>query len=281
MIKMARNVFLTVCASVLLSACGGGGGDDGNSGEPTAPDVTGGVAGSATVFSNASVTEDSALRYVAVTTSGAGSNGNTGALDHDGNLITGGLLGGDLNGGRTQVDLTDGGLANLTNPNGQQYVRFFNLEGSQFNRFGVVGIQTGAANVPDSGGATYSGIVEMQAANSDDSYDLTGTVNITATFAGSGNVTSAFTQLSGTGNTSGFVGTGDTGTITISNATISNGAFTGGAASGTGPLFDDISGTANLSGTRGEFFGPAADEVGGVLSISQGDLEILGVYSAD
>lgn len=280
---MTRKAVLTLCAGALLGACGGsGGGDDGGSDEPVASDVTDGVVGSTLGFTSTSAVQDSSLRYVAVTTSGEGSNGNTGALDHDGNLITGGLLEGTINGSRTRIELTNdntGAIANLSG--GLQFVRVFGFEGSQYSRFGVVGIQTGDANVPDSGTGVYSGTVQMQATNSDDSYSLTGNVAVSASFAGAGNVTSTFDQLSGTGNNTGSVGTGDTGTITITGATISNGAFTGGTASGTGPLFDDVSGAANLSGTRGEFFGPAADEVGGVLSLSQGDLLVTGVYTAD
>ncbi len=273
---------MAICALALGGCTGSGGGSSDRSSTPRLPSVGGGETGTGLAFASTSDTADSSLRYVAINVRGQGASGNTGALDHDNGVITDGILAGTLNDpSRTEIALTDGGIANLTNPDNADFVRFFTLQGASFQEFGVVGAGTAAADIPTSGSADYSGTVNMSVFDgSRDTFTLTGDVNINARWSGSRGVDMAFSNLTGT-NSTGAVGAGETGTLDIDNARISGAAFTGGQASGTGPLFDGFTAGASLSGTRGEFFGPNADEVGGTVSVLQNDVRVIGVYTGN
>jgi len=267
-----RN-FTAVAATVLLAACGGD-----SSTAVVEVGVSAGVIGSAVPFADATSTVDSSLRYVAVTNQGVGVAANTAALDHNGGTITGGRLGGVLNAPRTQVTLTNGGIADLQNPQATQYLRIFRTQGTGADRFGVVGVQTDPATMPTTGSATFNGSVEMQATNTTDSYALVGDAAITANWGSPARVNSTFNNFTVTsGNGAGLA---TIGTLTITNAPLADAAFLGGTPSGTGDLFGTVATSAKMTGTRGEFFGPGAAEVGGVVVLKQTTLEVIGVYIA-
>ncbi|PUB15496.1 transferrin-binding protein-like solute binding protein [Yoonia sediminilitoris] len=284
---------LAICAAILLSACGGGGG----SGEVQAPaaDISGesasippeavdGVQGSAVVFANTTSGQLSSLRYVSVSTELTGLDQNTGALDHDAGRITGGLFAGAINQGRTLVDLDEGGTATLQNLSNTDYVRVFQLQGSDFDQFGtgVVGVQTAPTSSAlatgiGTGSSIYNGDVRLQATDTTDTYAVSGAAEVNVSFENS-NANISFTGLTGRGNAD--PATIDAGTLTISGANLNGAAFVGGRATGTGSLFSGLNDDTESSGTRGEFFGPDADEVGGTVAIDTNSLEVVGVYTA-
>ncbi len=276
--KRLPNTFLKVAflvAGLSLTACGGGGSSGGDGG--SASENTAVVDGYAPV-ANKTATSLSALQFVAITNDGTPSTGNAGSLNHRNGQISSGLLAGTLNSGTTRIDLPGGGDVTLTNEGGTEFLRMFQTDGLAPDRFGVVGVATELADMPDSGAITYNGRVRMAAFDGGESYTLTGDARVTADFAGSGTVDSRFSNLSGTRNDAESVN--NVGTINIDDAAISGSSFSGGTVSTTGAVFE-LSGSPSTSGTNGQFFGPDADEVGGTVVIKDSELEVFGVYAAD
>ena len=113
----------------------------------------------------------------------------------------------------------------------------------------------------------------------DDNYTLEGDAVFTATF-GANDIDGRFLNLSGSSPLNGNVS--NAGTILITNANISSDNFSGGSVSGTG-LFEDLGGTGTSVNLRGTFFGPEADELGGVISVddSVARITINGAFQAD
>lgn len=276
-------------AALTLSACGGGGG--GGSNDPDVEDMTDfdvviGTENDPTVtypaFSDATAPINSDLRYISLNAALVGANGSA-TLDHDGGTITSGVLAGTLNSGRTSVALAGGGTGTLSNPDSNEFLRLFQIQGgANSGTIGVIGIETDPTDIPAPtvGTVEYGGTASVTAAPGDQNlYVLSGDVNVTADWATS-TVTTRFGNFSGTAN--GNAAGSGLGQMIISGATIgADGSFTGGSITGTGTVFGSLSGTSGLSGTRGQFFGPDADEVGGVLVIDQGDFEGAGVYTAE
>jgi hypothetical protein len=276
--KRQQWVFLkpvSMIALASLAACGGSGG--GSGGGSSASQSTAIVDGYAPI-ANKTASTPSNLQFVAITNDGTPSTGNAGALNHGNGRINSGLLAGTLNSGRTQIGLPGGSDVRLTNEGGTEFLRMFQTDGLAPDRFGVVGVATELADMPDSGDVTYNGRVRMDAFDGAASYALSGDARITADFDGGGSVDSRFSNLSGTRNDTQSVS--NVGTINIDDAVISGSSFSGGTVSTTGAVFD-LSGTPSTNGTNGQFFGPDADEVGGTVVIKDGDLEVFGVYAAD
>lgn len=254
-----------------LSACGGGGGGGGGTTEPAAIDPV-----AYTPLSNRAATDDTILVFLGTTNTGALRFGNAGTLDHINNTLRNGLLAGTTNNGRTTIMLDGGGEATLTNPEGTAFVRVFTTQGAGDPIIGVVGQQTGPSAIPESGSTRYNGQVDMTVADGGPLRSLTGDVEIVASWSGGGSATATFDAFRDGGSNV-------NGQIRITDANITNSGFRGGSLTTSGALFD-VTGSADISGTRGYFFGPNADEVGGTLVIddqSRGSLKIVGVYVAD
>ncbi len=268
-----QAIVILAASTCGLAACtGSSDGSGGGGGIPTSEEYT--------EFDNTSSLTPSPLTFVAITNTGTPSSGNAGTLAHNLGAITGGQLQGTLNGDLSVITLSSGGFANLSNPESTaEYLRIFRTEGTGSDLFGVVGQATNLVDMPDinTGSASYSGVVELQVDDGDATYALTGDAAITA-FWMTSSVNSTFDELSGTRNDSEIVN--DVGTISISNATIAGSGFSGGTLSTTGTVFDVTAG-ASIDGTNGQFFGPAADEVGGTIVIDDTDLSVLGVFIAD
>ena len=260
----ARVTMLT--AVLALTACGGSDG----SGITVPVDNT-----TYTQLSSTTATMPTQLRFVATTDDGVRSSGNAGTLQHDTNVISSGRLAGTINNARTEIDLNASGRAVLTNPANTDYLLVFATEGNGTPIFGVVGQVTASGGVPTGGNTTYNGSIDLTVADGNTIDTLSGDARIRTSWD-NGQVDSRFNNFA-RGNTS------VAGSIEIDNANISGNSFSGGSLSTTGNVFD-VTGSASLSGTRGEFFGPGADEVGGVLLIDDtgsGTRRIVGVYSAN
>lgn len=269
-------------AAALLAACGGGATGTG----PTTSggvETTGPTIGTYTAFSDPTSLETSALIYIATDNTGSASTGSAGNLDHDANVILGGLLAGTLNGARTEIDLGSGVTAVITNPDNTEYTRIFVTEGLPTDLFGVLGQATIGADLPVANDSLhYDGTAQFAIADGDALYDLTANLRVTPDWE-AGRVDSAFTSLSGTRNDGSITNVSNLGTLRIDDATLSGGTFAGGTASITGATFD-LSGSESLAGTEGTFMGPLADEVGGIVLIddtASGNLQVIGVYTAE
>lgn len=262
---MTFNQTLTRVAAAIsilaLAACGGGGGGGGGSapvGEVTDPDYT-------DLSDRAAVGESATVTYV-VLQDRTPVTGSASTLAYETGAISGGALDG--------TDIDD---AEYTNPAGGEFSRFVTISSGD-SLFGTVGLATENADLPPDGSTDYNvGWVAVTAVTDTEVYSLTGDADLRADWSG-GTLRADFTDFSGTNRTGGS--TGDVGNITLSNASISGSTFSGGSVTGTG-IFAPLNGASTTTGTQGQFYGPLADEVGGVLLIQDDDVNVDGAFQAD
>ncbi|MCK0095953.1 transferrin-binding protein-like solute binding protein [Yoonia sp. F2084L] len=190
------------------------------------------------------------------------------SIDFASGDITGGLLSG------TNVD-----EAEYTNPANGEFSRIVRISGD--NVFGAVGLDVLSGDLPTAGTVTSynEGWVGMTAAFENDVLVLEGDATFTASW-GANDIDGRFFNLSGTSSAGG--GVTNVGTIILTDGTITGDNFTGGAVSGTG-RFAAIGGAGTTSQTGGTFFGPDADELGGVVLINDttDDILVVGAFQAD
>lgn len=268
---LMRNTALSLVAMSSLAACGGGGTE--GSSEP----VYIGLAD--TTSTQTSTLQGHQFDAATVTSS-------SGAL----NRATDGFTLGDLIGSfdaEQQTAAIDGGTITLI-ADTTSFVAMYSIESALLSTSGVMGVPTTSSDFPTSGIVSYAAGSSIIGINDGDAfYNLTGSAVADVTFgSGSGDVDLTFTALNGTreGTTSGSTNVTEVGTITIDNAVIANGVFTGGTAT-----LDSTQITATLSGneivsTSGGFYGPGADEIGGVFVIDDtagGSITLQGSFVAD
>ena len=152
--------------------------------------------------------------------------------------------------------------------------------------FGVVGIPTAIGEWPDgSVTATYSGTTNFSIVDATSYYDLVGSASVTADF-GAADLDATFSSLSGTysDGVSASQNVTDVATVSLNNAVISGNTFSGGSAEfSSTQITTDLTG-AELVDSSGGFYGPNADEVGGVVLVddtASGSLVLLGGFVAD
>ncbi|WP_108813644.1 transferrin-binding protein-like solute binding protein [Loktanella sp. Alg231-35] len=272
MTELSSRSAVAVVAAIGLSACGsagGGGGGDGG-GTPTEPTSAAVEVPPNMNYPDLSnrISGTSEVAYVVLR--------NDLPLYEDGvqvNQLTGAVSGGLL----ASTDLDD---AEFLNPANGEFSRIVRISGN--NVFGAVGLDVLAGDLPTSGVSNYNeGWVGMTATFSDNVYVLTGNATFTVTWDGVGDIDGRFFNLSGTAAQGGSVTNG--GTIILTNGGLdANERFSGGSVTGTG-IFADLGGTSSTSGTQGAFFGPDADELGGVLRINDNteDIQVFGAFQAD
>ncbi len=207
----------------------------------------------------------------------------SGSLDRVNNRVTGGDLTGDIDAARTLITLDAGGTVTIIDGS-TDYVAFFSAEpllGDPL--FGVVGIPTEIADLPVT--ATYSGTSNFSIVDNTSYYELVGTASVTADF-GAGTVDATFSSLDGTltDGVSATQNVSNVATVSINEAVIAGNTFSGGTAElSSTQITTDLTG-AELVDTSGGFYGPNADEVGGVVLIDDtdtGSLLLLGDFVAD
>ena len=120
----------------------------------------------------------------------------------------------------------------------------------------VWGSRTPGANVPRTGSASYSTIVDGTFVNKDGAYAVGGSGNLTANF---GTASIAYSETA-------------TGTKEVGSGTIAFGTMTGTGTIAYGPAMFSGTGTADAQGYKmdvvGNFYGPAVQEVGGLFRIT-------------
>jgi hypothetical protein len=256
-----------VLSALALAACGAapGGGGGGNSTEPTdPPDEI--VDGAYANLNDRSASGSAGMAYVLL----------EGQTRHNNDAVSivysSGAISGDLLNG---TDVDD---AIYTNPANGEFSRIVRITGD--NVFGAVGLDVRAGDLPTAGVTNYNeGWVGMTAAFETDTLVLTGNAEFTATW-GTNDIDGRFFNLSGRNSGGGSVT--NVGTIILTNGTISGDNFSGGTVSGTGQ-FARLGGSGTTSQTGGTFFGPQADELGGVVLINDtpDDILIVGAFQAD
>ncbi|MGJ8622041.1 MAG: hypothetical protein ACSHW1_04635 [Yoonia sp.] len=266
-----------VCAGLIvfgLTACGGGGGGTvgsgggGSTSEP-ADEVPPGAGTPA--LSDRTATGSFDITYVVLEgqvlrRSGVTFDGQTGE-------ITGQLLDG--------TDLDDNIV--FTNPAGGEFSRIVRISGDSV--FGVVGLDVPSGDLPVAGDVIHynEGWVGLTAAFETDTLVLTGDATFIVDLTGGNSISGEFSNFNvessaGSGAVSG------SGKIIFTDGTISgaNASFDAGTISGTGS-FADLGGAGTTSSTTGTFFGPEADEFGGVVMIDDpnDDIAIYGAFQVD
>lgn len=254
---------LALLAVLGLSACGGGEGGGGNS-TVSADEVTN---PSYDELSDRTAGGTGGLAYVVLEGSTARFNDDTTFTYRDGK-ISGGLL-----------NNTDFDGSQYTNPANGEFSRVVRISGD--NVFGVVGLDVQSGDMPTTGSTSYNaGWVGMNAIVDGETLVLTGDATFTAQWEGDTGVSGRFFNLSGTSDQSGNVT--NVGTIVLTDADLNGGRFSGGRMTGTGS-FSGLNAAGGENRSQGVFFGPDADEIGGVLDINDGsaDIRVLGAFQAD
>ena len=260
-----KPVVLSVCALTLVIGCSGGGG--------------GGVEQDATAFLDAASVDASTVTALSLNANEATVTSESGTLDRDGDTLTFGDTTGTLSDDRTSVDLEDGAIT-FEGDADAFAVRFDAAEGAT-NTIGIIGVATDAGSLP-SGSATYAGDTVITAQSGTDLFELTGTAAITADFdAATPSVTTALTGLSGTRQPAAAAAedVADAGSLTIAGSEISGNGFNGGTATLESTVLT-LSGDESTA-LEGAFYGPDADEVGGVFIIEDGETRIFGDFLGD
>lgn len=245
---------------------GGGGGGGGTPPDPTnPPDEV--VNVNYDELSNRTAPGLAAMSYVVLDGQTPISE-DTVTMLYSSGAITGGVL-----------DMTDLDDATFLNPANGEFSRIVRISGS--NLFGVVGLDVLAGDLPPAGSVTSynEGWVGMTAAFENEVLVLEGDAEFTATWD-TNDIDGRFFNLSGTNSGNGNVT--NVGTIVLTNGVITDDNFTGGSVSGTG-VFAQLGGGGTSSDTGGTFFGPQADELGGVILINDAtdDILVVGAFQAD
>lgn len=187
----------------------------------------------------------------------------------NGDIVLGGLSG-SYDPATGVVTFDAGGIAQLQIGD-TDYVATFSAEPVGADPFvGLVGIQTVSGDMPTSGSTNYAGpgaAVMVIITDTGTVYDLTGDVTVSVDFA-TDEVDMSFSNLDGTKN---VVGTGtsqiaDVATLDVTGASVVGETFSGGSADMTSTELNALTGTEVVT-TNGMFFGPNADEVGGLLKV--------------
>lgn len=251
-------------AVFILSACGGGGGGGGAAGGPVpvrsvtsylGPDID-----AYAVFDETESSKLSPLFFITVDNAREPDSGNAGELDHEQRLISGGLLAGTLDADFTVITLDAGGTAELSNPANADFARILATTGADA-RFGVVGVPASLGDIPSSGTAEYLGSVVLDLNTDRGTFALTGDAGVSVDWAGGAETD--FTNLGGRLNDIEEIA--NVGTVNVRGAVLSGTGFYGGTLTTTG---DDLEfSTSATFEHAGQFYGPNAGEVGGILVV--------------
>ncbi len=207
----------------------------------------------------------------------------TGELDRQADTFELDAESGTIDVSRTTVTLNGGGTIDLTGTT--EFARFFESQPSGGDTTtGVVGVPTIVGDVPGGGTATYSGVSEVAIQDGLALYDLNGTMEATADFS-AGTLDVTLDNLGGQRQDF-ILGTSnvtDVATITISDAMISDNTVSGGTSTLTSATINGGGGFSGTQTTNHEagFYGPRADEVGGVLYIDDTSVQVFGQYLGD
>ena len=254
-----------------LFACGG----SGSGGVEVGPDYP-------SLFDTTSE-ETSALQVHSLNTASLAVAAGSGSLDRANDRVSGGGLAGDVNATRTLIELDVGGTVEIIDGSTDYVAVFLAQPLSVDASFGVVGIPTAIADLPVT--ATYSGMTNFSIVDNDSFYELVGAASVTADF-GAGDLDVIFSSLDGTrtDGVSAPQNVTNVATVSINDAVISGNTFSGGDADlSSTQITTDLTG-AEVVETSGGFYGPNADEVGGVVLIDDtgtGELLMLGDFVAD
>ncbi len=259
-----------LCAILFVSACGG-------STTPKPPVVP--VPTSYVGLFNTSSTEASYLGVHTIDSAAVTATGSNGSLDQASNAFTISGQSGNISADRLTVTLNNGDILDVTN-SGQTYVAAFKARNGSSG--GVFGVETHITHLP-SGSASYSGSSTLTIIDGFAAFDLTGNSAVNVNFD-TENVNITYSGLNGrqTDPSNGTTTATNVGTLSINGASMFGNTFNGGSAVLNMPQV-----SANLTGnqtvtTSGGFFGPTANEVGGVNLIDDttgaGSLLILGTF---
>jgi hypothetical protein len=276
---------LWLVGAFLVTACGGGAGSVSSSLDQNPPppviieDMNGSGATNNTYTQFTATTAGATSEFRAIVVDTAIVSSISGSFDHAAGEITDGVWAGTFDAGRGVLTLVgDQTRIDLTNPANTEFLRFVQIEGDLGSGSGVAGLSTFANDMPSSAGsAVYNGVVVMSVINSDGEFALSGDAVVTANWTQ--DVDTVFRNLSGT-----LVGQSNqnvNGEIAIEGATLTDGTFSGGQVALSGTVFASTGVLA--AAVEGRFFGPNADEVGGVfnLTTSADDLAIKAIFGAE
>ena len=247
-------VLLAGTSLVLLTACGGGGGGG---------SVVDEFVAELDIADEVFALTDGSIVAKTLTPSTNEVGSETGSVDGTAFVI--GNLSGEIADITSTAVLSDGGGLAITS-DGTEFVGLFDASPQGDARsIGVIGLATPTQSLP-SGSLLYTGDTRVTIVEGNDLYDLSGDLRIEAELTGSSpSIQTTFDNLDGTrtDTVSAAVDVTDVAEITISGSTLDGSSFTNGTASLTSDSISALSSGATAS-LEGGFFGPSAEEVGGV-----------------
>ncbi|PUB09953.1 transferrin-binding protein-like solute binding protein [Yoonia sediminilitoris] len=275
-----RNTAFTFLALSSLVACGGGGGGGGGDADPSQLPRYVDLADATSTQTSGLVSHQLNPATITVAL-------REGTFIRADNSFTLGDLAGRIDAARKTVTLDGGGTITLEDGD-TSFVAMYTAEPFVGNpTVGVVGVSTEARDLPVSGSVSYAGSSQIVIIDGSALYELRGSTQAAATFQdGGGDVDITFADLNGTRS-----GPGDPADVTnvariqIDNAMIANGGFTGGTATLTSTQITTTLSGSEVVTTSGGFYGPRADEIGGVFVIDdtqdEGSLSLQGSFVAN
>lgn len=207
---------------------------------------------------------------------------STGRFNRKDNTLTADGLAGSYDASAGTIALSNGSTAEVDLIG--DFTGTAMVQGSGGTQFGVFGIT--ASDVPTTDTVTMTGISEVQIIDGTTVYDLSGNSTATVNFAGrSLNVLMdelAGSSTDGVGATT--TGLTDVAEVEIDLATITGDAVSGGFFDLRSSIITTVESGSEVVTHDGRFFGPGADELGGVFVVDDtavGALKVHGVYAAD
>ena len=191
----------------------------------------------------------------------------SGELDRKINRLSIARMQGDINSSRTLTVLDGGGSITISGVGTKYVVRYIAQPTTGNPTFGVIGSATKLADIPTGGGASYSGGTQLQIIDGQIVYDLAGALSMVADFT-AGSISLDISNLNGTKIDGTSVPTSITNVATINiSGNISNNGFSGkNITMNSTELVHSLTGSQTLY-AEGHFFGPSADEIGGVILV--------------
>ena len=277
----------TQSACVLLAACGGG--SNGSTGPQSYEKLSSTAAVTSTLSGVALRSNGTSGAWDIVTTSGTMTHntGKTTITDGTYRLTDAdGFNGGNILTDGTSTIITDTGQLSGTYEYVTIYDQAYTFGGVSYDSFGIIGIITGASDVPTTGSATYTGDAFGVVVTGAQGFDLAnGTSTVSVNF-GAGTVDATMTGFTAT-NRATEEAIAPIDTISATGMTISGNGFSGGTVTTTNNgTAVNVTGANTTTLTQGAFFGydttaSAPDEVGGLV-LKKGDGGIVsGSFVAD
>lgn len=207
----------------------------------------------------------------------------TGTINRQPKTIFLGALNGPLDLSGNPVALTTGGTITLEDVGASYVARLTTSPIGANPLVGVVGVPTDPSSMPGST-ATYTGDTRFQLIDGTTSFTMTGSATVDADFS-NGLVDLSISSMNGekTDGLTAPITVTNLGSMSITGAGINGTDFAGGAFTMSSTQITNLPAAPIPNAMVGGFFGPDAQEVGGIISVDgspKGEVVVIGDFVA-